>query len=65
MPDFTRSQLEQVYKDVMDTTELLEKFEVSFFAAPLTYVIRKADGAKGTVMFQNMPRFYFCFTPGW
>jgi hypothetical protein len=65
MNDFTRSQLEQVYPEVLDTTELQVKYSVEFFAAPLVYVKRKEDGVKGTLMFQHMPRFYFAFTPGW
>lgn len=57
----SREALEQWYGDVWDTAQLQEMFEVQGFAAPLAVVRRRKDGAVGTVMFQNSPRFYFNF----
>jgi hypothetical protein len=31
--------------------------------APLVVVRRKADGVKGSLEFQHMPRYYFGFQP--
>jgi len=49
------------YNDVMTTDEVREKFEVLSFMAPFVMVKRKSDGAKGTLQFTHMPRFYFDF----
>jgi hypothetical protein len=49
------------YNDVMTTDEVREKFEVISFLAPFVMVKRKSDGAKGTLEFTHMPRFYFNF----
>jgi hypothetical protein len=43
------------------TTELREEFIVHSFLAPFVVVTRIADGAKGTMEFTHMPRFYFNF----
>lgn len=45
------------------TEEVLEEFEIHSFRAPMVYVTRKADGAKGWMEFTHMPRFYFGFRP--
>jgi hypothetical protein len=46
---------------VLTTSQLLEQYEVRHFAAPFVAVIRKSDGAKGHLMFQHRPRFYYDF----
>jgi len=58
-----RKELEDRYgKDnVWDTKELQEHFVVEAFSAPFCGVTRKKDGAKGAVLFQHLPRFYFGF----
>ena len=58
-----REKLEEVFgkEDVFDTEEVGEKFEITSFLAPFVAVKRKSDGAKGTLMFQHNPRFYFNF----
>lgn len=58
-----RESLEKIYKEVWDTKELQETFEVRGFAAPFCIVTKKDTGEKGAVMFQHMPRFYFEFVP--
>jgi len=58
----SRESLEQMYTDVYDKAEVEAKFEVISFAAPFMIVRRKSDDAKGTLMFQHSPRFYFEFT---
>lgn len=57
----SREALERQYGDVWDTKQLQEVFQVQGFAAPIAVVKRRADGALGTVMFQDQPRFYFKF----
>lgn len=50
------------YLRTWDTQELQEDFEVISFLAPAVSVIRKSDGAKGIMLFNDMPRYYFDFT---
>jgi len=35
------------------------EFEVAGFMAPFVVVRRRSDGEKGSLEFQNNPRFYF------
>ena len=53
--------LKEEFKEVYDTKELIERFEVEAFYAPIVLVTRKEDGKKGTLLFQHSPRFYFAF----
>lgn len=55
--------LEHKHGQVWDTAQLQEDFEVLGFMAPLIAVRRRADGVKGSLMFQGSPRFYFGFQP--
>jgi hypothetical protein len=57
----SREALEAEYGRVWSTSELTQDFAVLSFAAPLVVVTRKSDNAKGTLMFQHAPRFYFNF----
>lgn len=57
-----RAALELEHGQVWDTQELGNDFEVTGFMAPFVVVRRKSDGAKGSLMFQHSPRFYFAFT---
>ena len=57
----SREYLEAKHGQVWDTDQLQEDFDVLGFAAPLVVVSRKADGVKGSLMFQGSPRFYFGF----
>lgn len=43
--------------------ELLEHFEVELFHPPYVTVIRKADGRRGSIIYTDAPRVYFCFEP--
>lgn len=45
------------------TDELTSDFQVHGFLAPFVVVTRRADGMKGTLMFQHSPRRYFNFQP--
>jgi hypothetical protein len=56
-----RQALEERYGQVWSTDELGAAFEVLGFAAPLVIVERKADGVKGSLLFQHHPRYYW----GW
>ena len=57
-----RAALEAKYGQVWDTQELQKDFEVKGFMAPFISVSRKSDGARGTMMFQHSPRYYFDYT---
>ncbi len=57
-----REALEKKYGQVWSTDELSKDFEALGFMAPFIIVRRKADGKRGTLMFQHSPRFYFSFT---
>ena len=54
-----RLVLENEVGVTFDTKELQQIFKVISFLAPLVYVERKSDGAKGTLQFIHSPRFYF------
>ena len=59
----SQEYLEATHGQVWDTSQLQDEFEVVGFAAPLVVVRRRADGVKGSLMFQGSPRFYFGFEP--
>lgn len=46
-----------------DTAAMQAEFDVSGFCAPFVEVTRKADGVKGTLEFDGMPRVYHTFRP--
>ena len=54
-------QVKAKYGEVWDTRQLAHDFIVIGFAAPYIVVQRKSDGVKGSLEFQNLPRFYFNF----
>ena len=58
-----REELEQRHGIVWNTSELREAFHVLGFLAPYCVVERKSDGVKGSLQFQDSPRFYFGFQP--
>jgi hypothetical protein len=57
----SREELEAEFVQVWATDELRETFTVDGFLAPYVSGTRKIDGAKGSLMFQHEPRFYFSF----
>jgi len=61
----TKEALEEEHGEgnVFDTEEATEKFEFLSFMAPFAVVERKEDRVKGTLTFQDQPRFYFGFRP--
>lgn len=59
----SREDLEAKYGRVWDTGELTEEFQAIGFMAPLIVVRRRSDGMKGSLEFQNNPRFYFNWQP--
>jgi hypothetical protein len=56
-----RQRLEAQYGQVWDTEQATTDFEFIGFSAPYVVVQRRADGKKGSLMFQHSPRFYFQF----
>jgi hypothetical protein len=59
--DVERKRLEAQHGKVWSTDEVREEFTVEGFMAPFCVVRRKADGVRGSLMFQHSPRFYFGF----
>ena len=57
----TREELEELYDDVHDTSELTAAFKVHAFSAPYVHVTEKATEREGSMLFQATPRFYFGF----
>jgi hypothetical protein len=50
-------------RPIWDTEAMRAEFTVTGFMAPFVTVTRKADGAKGTLMFTHVPRYYFSWVP--
>lgn len=59
----SREALEAQHGNVYDTSELQEEFQPLGFLAPFIIVRRRSDGVRGSLMFQNAPRFYYGFKP--
>ena len=59
----SRQALEAKHGQVWDTDQLCEEFDVIGFMAPYVVAIKKSDGRKGSLEFQNSPRFYYGFKP--
>jgi len=59
----SREALEAAHGKVYDTSELQDEFQTLGFAAPFIIVCRRSDGVRGSLMFQNSPRFYYGFKP--
>lgn len=57
----SREALEAEHGQVWDSTDLQTDFSVQGFMAPFVGVTRKSDGARGSLMFQHRPRFYYGF----
>jgi len=58
-----RVELEATYGTVWDTDELVRDFQAIGFMAPFIVVKRRADNVKGSLLFQNSPRYYHSFSP--
>ena len=56
-----RARLEAEHGQVWDTAELRRDFSVVGFDAPCIVVERKSDEMRGSMFFQNSPRFYWGF----
>ena len=59
----SRPDLESKYGQVWDTSQLQDDFQVLGFMAPFVVAKRRSDGVRGSLMFQNSPRFYHSFQP--
>lgn len=60
-PKSDRQVLEEKYGQVWDTSEVTQDFIVEGFMAPFVVVTRRSDKQRGSLMFQNSPRYYFNF----
>lgn len=56
-----KTELEELYGEVLTTAEAVQKYEFVAFCAPFVEVRRRSDGRRGTLEFQPSPRFYFNF----
>lgn len=56
-----KTELEELYGEVLTTAEAVQKYEFVAFCAPFVEVRRRSDGQPGTLEFQSSPRFYFSF----
>ena len=56
-----REVLEKERGQVWNTEEVSKDFEITGFMAPYVVVIRRSDNIKGTLEFQDMPRYYYDF----
>ncbi len=59
----SREALEAQHGQVWDAQQLRQDFTVEGFLAPYVIVRRKADGQRGSLLFQHDPRLYFSFEP--
>ena len=59
-----RETMEAKQGQVWNTSEMQRDYSVESFAAPLIVVRRKADGVRGSLMFQHRPRYYYNFQEG-
>jgi hypothetical protein len=57
----SREALELEYGQVWDSFTLARDFDIEAFSGNQVVVIRKSDGMRGTVCFQDNPRFYWAF----
>lgn len=58
----SREYLESKHGRVYDTSELQSEFTVIGFLAPYV-IVQRADGVKGSLLFQHSPRLYHSFSP--
>ena len=59
----SRADLEAKHGQIWNTSELQDDFQVLGFMAPFVVARRRSDGVRGSLMFQNDPRFYYSFSP--
>lgn len=62
-PAECRRCLEAEHGRVWNSFELARDYELEAFTAPNVVVTRRADGVRGTLVFQHDPRFYWGFKP--
>ena len=56
-----RLHLENTYGQVWSNAQLKRDFGVYRFEHRTVRVVRKLDGKKGSLLYQDTPRFYFSF----
>jgi hypothetical protein len=61
--ELDRLALATRYGQVWSTDEATADFEFLGFMAPFAVVTQRSTGKKGSLMFQDMPRFYFSWRP--
>ncbi|NQS88501.1 hypothetical protein HQ584_01745 [Patescibacteria group bacterium] len=59
--DSERIRLEEKYGEVWNTNEVSNAFEIVGFMAPYVVAINRETNIKGSLEFQDNPRFYFNF----
>ena len=56
-----KKELSGMVGDVWTTDEATKDFQFLSFCAPFVVVHRRSDGQKGSLRFQDRPRFYHSF----
>jgi hypothetical protein len=56
-----RTSLEALHGQVWNAEEFRRDYEAIGYLAPCVVAIRRSDGAKGSLLFQHEPRFYFAW----
>lgn len=56
-----RAHLENAYGQVWNTSELKRDFVIYEFQHRRVVVSRKIDGKRGSLLYQEYPRYYFSF----
>ncbi len=59
-----KAELQLHYKDVCDENEAREIYELKGTLKSFVAVIRKADGCKGIIKFDEKVKLYYDFKPG-
>lgn len=59
----TKEDLSRDYDCVWDSREVTDEFEILGYKSPFAIAECKQTGTRGTLIFQNEPRFYFGWDP--
>jgi hypothetical protein len=59
----SRELLESEFGPVWDSDQLQRDFDVIGFGTPFVVARRHSDRQLGSLIFQELPRFYFAFVP--
>lgn len=55
----TLEELQRKYGQVWTVEQVEAQFEIEAFCPPLACATRRADGVRGTLVYQHCPRYYW------